>query len=266
MPLPVLSDVPEALRFLTRLPVPESGTAPAGSDGPARPYMDRLAPAFPVAGAIIGLLGALVLAIGLAVHLGSWVSSVLAVAVMTAITGALHEDGLADTADGLGGNGIERRLEIMKDSRIGSFGVLALVLAMLLKVGALEGLSFASGLDAGAALVAAGALSRTAGPWMLAVLPPARASGLAAGVGRPSAAACRMAAAIGVVIAFAATVPVFGLAAFVVALIFGIAAFFGIVRLARAQFGGQTGDIAGAAIVAVEIAFLTGLLIFARQL
>ncbi|QIB32879.1 adenosylcobinamide-GDP ribazoletransferase [Ancylobacter pratisalsi] len=263
MPIPVLSDVPEALRFLSRLPIPSDGDLKREEHD--RPFMERVAPAFPIAGGLIGLIGSIVLLIALTVHLGAWVSAILAIAVTTALTGALHEDGLADCADGLGGQSVERRLEIMKDSRVGSFGVLALVLATLLKVATLQALVAHSSLAAAAALVAAGAISRVAGPYMLALLPAARAGGLAAGAGRPSRSACATGAVIGIIIAFVMVVPSFGVTALISGLSFGIITFFGLRRLARAQFGGQTGDVAGAAIALVEIAFLLGLLIFARQ-
>lgn len=263
MPIPLLSDIAEALRFLSRIPIPSR--AESAPDGRARPFMERVTPAFPIAGGLIGLTGAIVLLIALTLHFGAWVSAILAIAAMTALTGSLHEDGLADCADGLGGHSVERRLEIMKDSRVGSFGVLALVLATFLKVAALQALIGQGAIAAATALVAAAAVSRVAGPFILILLPAARASGLAAGAGRPSRRACATAAVIGVIIAFVMVVPSFGPAALLSALILGIVAFFGVSRLARAQFGGHTGDVAGAAIAAVEIAFLLGLLMFARQ-
>jgi len=257
MPIPVLSDLPAALRFLTRLPVP-------GEPTPAPPDIDRLAPAFPLAGAMIGLIGAAVFLVAQALF-GALLAAILTVAVLIAITGGFHEDGLADTADALGGWSIERRLEIMKDSRIGSFGVLALIAGFALRVGALQTLAAQGAWTAAGALVAAGALSRLAGPALLAALPPARSSGLARAAGRPSAATMRTAAAIAIVIAALAIIPSLGPLSLISGLVLALIGFLGLVRLARAQFGGQTGDVAGAAIVAVEIAFLIGVLIFARH-
>jgi adenosylcobinamide-GDP ribazoletransferase len=260
MPIPVLSDVPVALRFLSRLPVPalpfEHDAAPAG--------MDRLAPAFPLAGVVIALVGVVTFLVSRALF-GDLLASVLTVAALVLATGGFHDDGLADTADALGGWSVERRLEIMKDSRIGSFGVLALIVSFALRVGALQTLAESGGAAVAGALVAAGALSRLAGPAMLAALPPARASGLSHGVGRPSAGAMRQAAAIAIVIALVAVFPSLGAFALMSGLVLGLVCFYGLVRLAKVQFGGQTGDVAGAAIQAVEIAFLLGLLIFARH-
>lgn len=258
MPLPVLSDVPAAIRFLSRLPV--RLPTETGQDGP--PDMERLGPAFPFAGLVIGLVGALALTLAHLLGMNDFIAATLAIGVLVVATGALHEDGLADVADALGGMNVARRLEIMKDSRIGSFGVCALVLSFCLRIGALAALcGVGIGVAAGA-LMAACALSRPAGLWMLAVLPPARADGLAHGIGAPSRHCRRLALAIAVVIAALLVVPLLGFFPLAAGLLLGIATFFGIVRLARAQFGGQTGDVAGAATLAVEIAFLLGLLIF----
>lgn len=260
MPLPVLAEVPAALRFLSRLPV-RLPSEPA-QDGP--PDLDRLGPALPLAGAVLGMIGAAMLLAAHAAGLGDFLAATLAVAVLVAITGALHEDGLSDVADALGGMSVERRLEIMKDSRVGAFGVCALILAFALRVGALSGLLAAGPLPAAAGLVAAVSVSRLAGLWMLAALPFARADGLARSAGAPGAPSRRLALALGLAIAFVLIVPAIGLGGLIGGALFAIVTFALVVRLARAQFGGQTGDVAGAAILLVEIAFLTGLLIFAR--
>ncbi|TSJ62994.1 adenosylcobinamide-GDP ribazoletransferase [Starkeya sp. 3C] len=262
MPLPVLSDVPEALRFLSRLPVPRLPFE-AAPGGP--PDLDRLGPALPAAGAVLGLIAAAVFLAAHGLGLGGFLAATLAVGTLVAITGALHEDGLADVADALGGWSVERRLEIMKDSRIGSFGVCALVLAFALRLGTLAALAAEGALAAAAALMAAVAVSRLAGLWMLSALPFARADGLARSAGVPGLASRRTAFAVALLIAALLVVPTLGPMALLGGVILGIAAFFGIARLARAQFGGQTGDVAGAATLTVEIAFLMGLLIFARQ-
>lgn len=260
MPIPVLSDVPAALRFLSRLPVP---TLPfERADTP--PGIDRLAPAFPLAGVVIAGIGVATFIVTQSLF-GDLLASTLTVAVMILATGGFHEDGLADTADALGGWSVERRLEIMKDSRIGSFGVLALIVSFALRVGAVQTLAAHGTWSVAGALIAAGALSRIAGPAMLAALPPARTSGLSRGAGRPSAAAVRRAATIAIVIAILAVFPSLGPLALLSGVLLGLACFSGLVRLANVQFGGQTGDVAGAAILVVEIAFLIGLLIFARH-
>ncbi|MBS9478151.1 adenosylcobinamide-GDP ribazoletransferase [Ancylobacter sp. VKM B-3255] len=257
-----LTGTPGALRFLSRLPVPQTPFEPP-LDAP--PEIERIGPGFPLAALLIGLTGALTALTAHAIGLSPWLSSTLAVAVLMGVTGALHEDGLADMADGLGGMNIARRLEIMKDSRIGTFGVLALILGFALRVGALQELMAIDVCASVAALVAAGTLARAAALGVLGVLPPARPGGLAHGIGRPSPATLATAAGLALVIAALLVIPGFGTLAYIGGLIVGILAFFALTRLARAQFGGQTGDVAGAAALMVEIAFLLGLLIFARH-
>src|SRR5690606_17884753 len=119
--------------------------------------------------------------------LGAWLAAMLAVATMTVTTGAFHEDGLADTADSFGGATPERRLAIMRDSWIGSFGTAALILAFGLRIGALAALASRAGPStACAALLIAASLSRTAGLMPLVFLPPARLDGASHAVGQPT--------------------------------------------------------------------------------
>ena len=123
-------DVAEAVRFFTRLPL-------GAADGKSLDF-DRVAWAAPVAGAIVGLVGSGVLALTQPLGLPPLFRAGLATAAVVAVTGALHEDGLADAADGFGGGaGPARKLEIMRDSRIGAYGAVALTLALILRVGAL---------------------------------------------------------------------------------------------------------------------------------
>jgi adenosylcobinamide-GDP ribazoletransferase len=131
----LVAELLRCLRFYSRLPVPVLASEIDPYGPPDFATMPR---AVPLAGAVIGAVGAIVLATGHALGLGAWLCAALAVASLTLATGAFHEDGLADTADGFGGGSTpERRLEIMKDSRIGSYGAAALILAYLLRVGCL---------------------------------------------------------------------------------------------------------------------------------
>ncbi|MCJ8142085.1 adenosylcobinamide-GDP ribazoletransferase [Ancylobacter sp. A5.8] len=268
MPLPaadllrldLLRQVPAALRFLSRLPVPRLSFEPENE----APDMAKLGPALPVAGALLGLAGALVLLLAHFVGLSAFLGATLAFAVLAAITGAFHEDGLADTADALGAMNRARRLEIMRDSRIGTFGAVALILGFALRIGALEALAGLELMAAAGALVAAQALTRVAGLWIVHALPPARADGLAYTVGTPGSTGIRDAALAGVVLAALFVLPGFGLIALLAGLALGAAVLAAFSRLASAQFGGQTGDVAGAGAVLAEIAFLLGVLILAR--
>src|SRR5690606_25920059 len=147
-----------ALRFWTRLPVPVLRGEIAPFDSPA---MERLAPAAPVAGLAVGLVSAGALVAGSAAGFAGWPAAILAVVAAILSTGALHEDGLADLCDGLGGRSAEESLAIMRDSRLGSYGAIAIVVSLLLKISILAQLSIALGAwRAGAALAAASALSR----------------------------------------------------------------------------------------------------------
>ena len=142
-----------AVAFLTCIPV--GRRVVLGAEDVA-----RAAPFFPVVGAGIGALGGLVAA-GLEGPLPPFVAAGIALAVVVALTGALHVDALADTADAIGA-GRARALEVMRDSRIGAFGAVAVALAVLVEAGAVGGL--VSGGDAVVAWTAAGALSRGLSP------------------------------------------------------------------------------------------------------
>ena len=240
------SDVALALGLLTRLPVTVRHRARGA----------RAAWAWPLAGATLGGLAALAGALVLALGLPAPVAGLIALGALVMLSGGLHEDGLADTADGLwGGWTPARRLEIMRDSRIGSYGVVALVLSLGLRGVALA-LAFAGGAVAGAvALIVAAMLSRAAMAAVMAALPPARADGLAQRQGRPPRAAVALAAALAGVAALAFA----GGAGIIAALAASLAAM-AVAGLARTKIGGQTGDVLGAVQQVAEIAALLCLL------
>jgi adenosylcobinamide-GDP ribazoletransferase len=222
-----------ATAFLTRIPVAAPG------DGIWQ--LADSAWAFPLVGAGIGAVAAFVFLCAQLIGLGDWPAALLAVLAGVLLTGALHEDGLADTADGFGGGGDrEHKLAIMRDSRHGTYGVLAIVLSVALRAAALAQIGEA--VYAGLALVAAHAASRAAMPMAMWALPPARTDGLGAEAGRPRPALALAATAIAVAIGLAALGPVHG----AVALGLAGAAVFAAGMLARRQVGGCTGDILGA--------------------
>src|SRR5262249_55292440 len=141
---------------------------------------------FPVIGALVGFVGGAVLVVAERLGQGPLVAAGLAVLATIVLTNALHEDGLADTVDGFGGGATrERKLEIMDDSRVGTYGVVALVFSVLLRVGALISLSAGGSFRAAWALVAAEAVSRAAMVRLWHALPPARFGGLAHDTGPP---------------------------------------------------------------------------------
>lgn len=260
----LLSELLRCLRFYSRLPAP---ALPWESDPHGAPDLRSMPRVLPLAGALIGLVGALVLIVAQALGLGAWLSAALAVAALTLATGAFHEDGLADTADGFGGGATpERRLAIMRDSRIGTYGAAALVLAYALRIACLAELTVRLGPAAGAAaIVLVAALSRTAGLVPLTLLAAARSSGASHAAGRPPggmvALAFALCGGLGLLAALATPLSFLG-----VALGFALAAAvaLALTRLAARLVGGQTGDVAGAVQQLAEIAAYLGLLIAAR--
>jgi adenosylcobinamide-GDP ribazoletransferase len=235
-----LGDLIAAFGLLTRLPLPQR----AVTAGP------RAAWAWPLVGAVVGGLSAAAGALALWLGLPIGVAAAVALATSAMVTGGLHEDGLADTADGLfGGWTRERRLEIMKDSRIGSYGMLALLLITLMRWSAVTALIAAGQHWAG--LIAAGALSRAPMAVLIAALPNARGAGLSHSTGAPPTGAVAAAALIATIFAVLCTGFGFlGIVALAAVTTFALA------RLARNRIGGQTGDVLGASQQLAEAAAL----------
>jgi adenosylcobinamide-GDP ribazoletransferase len=229
----ILSGFAVATAFFTRVPV----TTPACR---AEPLADA-AWAFPLVGAGIGGVAAFSFLLVQLLGLGDWPAAVLAVLAGVVLTGALHEDGFADTADGLiGGHDRDERLAIMRDSRHGTFGVLAIVLSVLLRAAALARIGEA--VYAGLALVAAHAASRSVLPFAMRALGAARADGLGAAAGRPRTPLAIAALVIGLLVTLAALGPTRG------AIAFGLAgaSISTLGMLAHRRIGGYTGDVLGA--------------------
>jgi adenosylcobinamide-GDP ribazoletransferase len=237
------ADFLTAAAFFTRLPINppiHDAWSLAGS-----------AWAFPLVGAGIGLVAALTFFLAQLVGLGDWPTAILSVLAGLVLTGALHEDGLADAADGLlGGQDRATRLAVMRDSRHGSFGVLAIVISVLLRSAAVA--TIGDVIDAALALIAAHAASRAALPAVMRALPPARADGLGAAAGTPGVAGTAGAAAIGAIMTLAALGPFRGLTALsLTALVI-----FAVARFALRRVGGYTGDILGTIQQAGEVVML----------
>ena len=232
-------DVAEAVSLLTRLPVASSGARGVQAGW-----------AWPLAGALVALIAGVTGGIAAALGLPTTLAATLVLAVMVILTGAMHEDGLADCADGFwGGWTSERRLEIMNDSRIGTYGVVALVLSLLARWAAIVALMQAgSYLDV---LVAVAALSRVPMLAQMWALPAARAGGLSDRTGRPDPEAVGLAAVVGLLLALLVS----GFVALAAACAVALAAF-GLTRLALAKIGGQTGDVLGATQQLCEMAGL----------
>ena len=247
----IIRDLRVATAFLTRFPV-------RGVEG----VLADACWAFPVAGLLAGICGAAVLSIAIWFAVPLTVAVILALLAIVLATGALHEDGLADTADGFGGGAnAERKLEIMRDSRSGAYGVLALVFSVGLRAAALVAIADPGTAVAGliadpgtavAGLIAAAALSRGLLPAMMYALPLASSRGLAAAAGQPEKQQVWIAGGIGALAALILLGPSTGIAAIILA----AAAVAGLAAMARKQIGGYNGDTLGAAQQLAEIAIL----------
>jgi adenosylcobinamide-GDP ribazoletransferase len=250
MPMPenliadCISGIRTSVAFLTRLPIGQ-GTAGAATD------IARASWAFPIAGIIVGLVGGFIYALAYRLGLGAWPSAALCVAATLAVTGCLHEDGLADTADGFGGGATrERKLEIMRDSRIGTYGACALTLSILLRVAAIATLARPS--LAFCALIAAHGAARATLPIFMTIVPPARDDGLSRATGQPTQQNAIIAGGLSVLILAVCLGPLAGISALVL-----LAAAIGLMAwLSSSQIGGQTGDVIGALEQVGEIAVL----------
>jgi adenosylcobinamide-GDP ribazoletransferase len=252
-------DLVACLQFFSRLPLP---AWPLGQTAYVTPDFSRLARMVPIAGAVLAAIGALTLWLAHALGLPPLVCATLAIAIIVLMTGALHEDGLADVVDGFGGGQArERKLEIMRDSRIGAYGAAAMALSLVLRIAAVSALLEHSLPTAAAGLILAGAASRAFGLLPLALLAPARAEGLGASAGRLEADGALAAGITALIVAGVLGLSVLGLGHALLGWCLALAAGLTMSAIARRQIGGQTGDVAGAAQQLSEIACLCGLLI-----
>lgn len=242
----MILDLRLAFGFLTRVPVKTPPTLPEGA-------MARALWAFPLVGAFIGSVSAAVFLIAQKAFsaFSGWPPALLGIAAGILLTGALHEDGFADCADGFGGGrDKDAKLAIMRDSRIGAYGALALLFSVLLRASALVGLHHPL-----PALVITCCLGRTALPLAMRLTRPATSTGVAAGVGPVP----WWSVIIALLIGSGATFGLYGenayrplLAALLAAVLMAL--------LAKRQIGGYTGDVLGATEQLVEIFVLLSIL------
>ncbi|MEM6464232.1 MAG: adenosylcobinamide-GDP ribazoletransferase [Pseudomonadota bacterium] len=254
----IVGETARAVAFLSRIKVPDRYFA--GSNGM---IIDSVR-AFPIAGVVVAAPAAAVFFLLLFLSVSPLFAAVFAVSVLVLTTGALHEDGLADTADGFwGGRDREHILKIMKDSSIGAYGSLALILIVVLRVSGLSAIAASAGAVSSAlALLAVAVLSRTAMVWHWHVLPAARPDGVAVSAGRPDGDAMVFAGLSGAAVS--------GLLAYAAGGLAGIASMFllvavvcaGFSRIANGKIGGHTGDTIGASQLVCEIAALLGLVLW----
>jgi adenosylcobinamide-GDP ribazoletransferase len=245
-----------ALRFMTIVPVAQS------SDATEPDWLSRSVKYFPMIGIGIGLASAAALLFATAIW-GPTIAALLAVATGIVMTGALHEDGLADTADGFGGGWTsEKRLEIMKDSRIGTYGAIALGFSIALRVAALIELPLWTG---AAALVAGHAAARVTPAFVLSRM-----------AYRGDVAAMKVAYkespvrpdefrfALMIVIVAALPLAFLSLTSVLSGLLLGAALAAALAAWSRRLLGGYTGDVLGAIEQVFEIGFLLGVVAIIR--
>jgi len=236
-----LDDLRDCLIFLTRLPVPEK-------QGGQNRQLSQAARGFPLAGGLIGAIGGLALLAAQGAELPATIAACIAVLTIVLVTGGLHEDGLADVADGFGAGGTKgRKLEIMRDSRIGTYGVLALLFNVLIKVACVAALvgTAQSVWHTPMLLIATSALSRTFIVLAMRSLPQARSDGRSAEAGVPSSSTVNQTLVTGLAIGSAMLWLVCGLWIIVATLLSGATAYYVAKRRALFHVGGQTGDVLG---------------------
>ena len=261
-----VQDILFALLFLTRLPVSwllSSRLFPDRSEDSALCVW-----AFPLIGVLIGSIGSFVCLFCWWLGLPVFMTAVFCLLLLTLLTGGLHEDGLADFADGLAGHDPAHRLAIMRDSRIGSYGVLALVLALALRGGAIAEIIDQNMPDQDlldvvslfAAFITICVISRGAMLLPLILMKPARPDGLGKFYAQASPKNRFFLLATGLLITLAILILTFiadGKIHWLDGVIFLVASI-GIgclpASIARSRIGGQTGDILGAVQQFTEIA------------
>jgi adenosylcobinamide-GDP ribazoletransferase len=238
------TDVKISILFCTRLPIPDLAAIDSRD-------VARASWAFPIAGTLVGGVGALVYVVAWWGRLPPMLAAALALAATLVVTGCLHEDGLADAADGFGGGRHrEHKLEIMRDSLLGTYGVCALVMSLILRWTAIS--AIASPFLVASALVAAHVSGRAALPAFMHFVPPARPDGLSAQAGQPT----RRSVAIAVLLGMVTLGVSLGLAAAMIGLVLAASASLFMAWLSVRHIGGQTGDVLGALEQIIEIIIL----------
>lgn len=242
----LLTDLAAAFTLLTRLPVARF----ARSDKP--PDLARCVWAFPIVGLVVNGMGGLVYWLAHKVGMPPLLAAAWTLAATMILTGGLHEDGLADTADGFGGGGTPaRKMAIMRDSRIGSYGALALLLSVVVRVAAISALGRPAIVMT--ALVLAGMLGRSGILLLLLLLTPARDDGMGASIGQPQTKSVLLGLGLPVLVSFLSLPTLLA----TVAIVFGFGSSWLVAKLSNRQIGGHTGDVLGACEIATECIVLT---------
>jgi adenosylcobinamide-GDP ribazoletransferase len=247
-----ITELRAAVGFLTRIPV--------GRIDGYDVALARSTAYFPAVGAIVAAVGLGAWWVG-ATLLGPLAGAVLGVLATVVVTGALHEDGLADTVDGFwGGATREQRLAVMRDSRLGTYGAIAVAGDILLRVALLAPYGSDDWLDVGRVLLAGHVLGRAAPIALAATLPPARAGGLGTRLTRPR----RSELAIASVLVAAVAIGTVGPWA-PVPIVAGGLAWVILGRAARRRIGGVTGDVYGAGVLLTNLAVAASIVALERE-
>jgi adenosylcobinamide-GDP ribazoletransferase len=228
-----LAELGAAVALLTRLPMRRLSL-------PRIPSPAAAVWAYPLVGAGIGAIGGAVYWLTYGLSCPPALAALCALLAMILATGAMHEDGLADFADGLAGDTKERSLAIMRDHQIGAYGVITLVLSLAMRATTIAVLAEPHAVMTG--LIAAGAASRLSAVLIMAALPPARTDGLSASVGRPAPGLAALALGLTFIVAWL-LLPL-GIALLLIVSASVAAGVLG--RVALVRLGGQTGDVLGA--------------------
>ncbi|MBT5570623.1 MAG: adenosylcobinamide-GDP ribazoletransferase [Alphaproteobacteria bacterium] len=249
-----LAQLQLAIAFLTRVPTQalvithDDSTDEVSPDHASGP--GALADAmwlFPLVGFGVGGVGAIVLGILIWLDVPAPVAATLAVGTMIWLTGALHEDGLADIADGFGGGKDKgSKLHIMRDSRVGTYGIVTIAIVLIAKVAALAALAEWNPGAAVAALIAAATWSRAMFAPTMRWLEPARENGLGADAGTPKEGTSWLGLALAAALSLLVLLSPAGFGTIIILAAGGLAAFM-VGWIALKQIGGYTGDVLGAA-------------------
>jgi adenosylcobinamide-GDP ribazoletransferase len=244
----------QLLRFYTRFPIPPLSFE---ADPYAAPDFSKSIRSLPFVAIFIALPSVFMIALGVVIELPAPIIAVLALAASALTTGAFHEDGLADTADSIGGGmSAKRRLEIMRDSRIGSYGSMALILVVMLKIFAISALLNRYGVsNTMLSLISAAMLSRVVGLLPHMIVPSARSDGRSADVNKPQPVPAFLAILISIIFCFIALAD-FGALKIIFGLLLVAGLTFIICVWSKRKINGQTGDILGAIQQVSEVALL----------
>ncbi len=246
-------DLLMGVRFYSRLPT--------GNTPHRRPSLDRMALTLPLASVVIGAIPVAVLLVLEWLGTPTFFAAVIAVAALVIVTGAMSEDALADAADGLfGGATIEQRLEIMKDSRHGTYGVAAIAVLLGARIAAVG--SVTSPIEAAAILLTAPLIARSGALWLPYALPPARSGGAAATAGKVGRGSLLLGFGVAAIVSLATAGFAVGIQGLVAAFALAALVAWGWTTLCRRLIGGQTGDLIGALQALLEIAALAAFMIF----